>query len=308
MAILVYNGPIDSAPWISALQQYLPEEEVHVYPNIPDKAAIEFAAVWDHPAGILADYPNLKAILILGAGGDFLLKDKNLPDVPIVRLVDDTVVKDMAQYCVYWVTHFYRHFDLYRENQSRNHWQRLEYPPIEQFKVGVLGLGAIGSAVSQSLLAQGYAVSAFVSYARQLDGVEIYAGDDQFAQFMGTLDVLINVLPLTPATHHFLNEERLSLLPRGAKVINISRGAVIDEAALLALLNSGHIGGAALDVFSEEPLPDHSPLWQHPTVNITPHASGQTYVRSAIKSVVENIKKMKAGEQPGPLFDLTRGY
>ena len=144
--------------------------------------------------------------------------------------------------------------------------------------------------------------------AAQLDGVEIYAGDDQFAQFMGSLDVLINVLPLTPATHHFLNEERLSLMPRGAKVINISRGAVIDEAALLALLNSGHIGGAALDVFSEEPLPDHSPLWQHPTVNITPHASGQTYVRSAIKSVVENIKKMKAGEQPGPLFDLTRGY
>lgn len=308
MAILLNNGEFDNQPWLEALNASLPEETVYIYPNIPDKNSIEFAAVWNHPAGDLATYPNLKAVLILGAGGDFLMKDNNLPNVPIVRLVDDNVVRDMAQYCWYWVTHFYRHFDNYRFNQELNTWQRIDYPTIEHYKVGIIGLGAIGKVVARTLGNAGYTVSAWVQTERNIEGIQIFHGDDQLASFMGELDVLINVLPLTQCTRGFLNLEKMRLLPRGAKIINISRGAVIDEQSLKTLLDEDHLDGVALDVFAKEPLPADSWYWHHPKVNITPHASGQTYARSASKFLIANIKRIQQGEQPFPLFDPTKGY
>jgi glyoxylate/hydroxypyruvate reductase A len=308
MAILLNNGEFDNQQWLDAFAEHLPNETIHVYPNIPDKNTIEYAAVWNHPVGDLATYPNLKAILILGAGADFLLKDNHLPNIPIVRLIDDNVVRDMAQYCWYWVTHFYRHFDTYRTNQELNHWQRITYPTIENFKVGMIGLGAIGKKVGLTLADAGYNVSAWVQSAREVEDITLYIGEDEFESFMGELDVLINVLPLNQTTSNFLNYKRLSLLPKGAKVINISRGAVIDEVAIKCLLDDNHLGGAVLDVFTKEPLPADSWHWHHPKVNVTPHASGQTFARSAIKSLVANIKRIEKGEQPFPIFIPERGY
>ena len=308
MAILLYNGEYGTDDWLEALQTQLPDESFYLYPDIPDKTLIEYAAVWDIPAGELASYPNLKAILILGAGGDFLLKDARLPKVPIVRLVDETVVQDMTQYCLYWVTHYYRHFDSYARQQRGHQWQRKEYPPMNDYRVGVLGLGAIGSQVARSLTDAGYTVSAWVRTARETDGLTLFCGADEFSAFMSNLDILINVLPLTPDTDAFLNVERLSHLPRGAKVINISRGAVLDEQALKTLLDTEHLGGAALDVFANEPLSSQSWMWQHPKVNVTPHSSGQTFARSAAKSLVKNIHRLKRGEAPFPLFDRKSGY
>lgn len=308
MAILLYNGEYGTDAWCEAIHAQLPHETLYLYPDIPDKAQIEYAAVWDIPPGELATYPNLKAILILGAGGDFLLKDDRLPAVPIVRLVDESVVRDMVQYCQYWVTHYYRRFDRYAQQQLAHHWHRAEYPPLSEYRVGVLGLGTIGTQVARSLSGSGYSVSAWVRSARDTEGLTLYSGADQFDAFMTNLDLLINVLPLTPDTDSFLNLDRLRLLPRGAKVINISRGAVMDEQALKTLLDTGHLSGAALDVFAQEPLPPQSWMWQHPKVCITPHSSGQTFARTAVHSLVNNIRRIEAGETPFPLFDRNSGY
>ncbi|NVK01596.1 MAG: glyoxylate/hydroxypyruvate reductase A [Oceanospirillaceae bacterium] len=308
MATLLYNGDFGTDDWVEALQTQLPDETIYVYPDVPDKRAVEFAAVWNLPPGELINYPNLRAILLLGAGGDFLMKEKTLPAVPIVRLVDPTVVFDMTQYCLYWVAHFYRHFDSYAAQKSDKVWQRIAYPPIDQFKVGILGLGAIGTQIGRALHRTGYTVSAWVQSHREVEQLKLYTGAEGFAPFMAELDVLINVLPLTKETHSFLDLERLSLLPSKARVINISRGAVIDERALQTLLNAEKLAGAALDVFDTEPLPLDHWAWQHPKVDITPHASGQTYPRSAVKSLVANIQRIRNGELPFPIFDPTKGY
>ncbi len=308
MAILLYNGTLGTDNWLQALKQQLPEETIYCYPQLPNKADVEFAAVWNLPPGELATYPNLRAILLLGAGGDFLMRETNLPDVPIVRLIDENVAYDMTQYCLYWVAHYYRHFDSYARQQAEKIWQRIEYPPIDQYKVGVLGLGAIGTQIAQSLNYTGYQVSAWVQSHREVEQITLFQGVDEFAPFMAELDVLVNILPLTADTHCFLNLERLRLLPNHAKIINISRGAVIDEQALRSLLDTGELGGAVLDVFpSEPPSPNHW-VWSHPKVKVTPHISGQTYPRSAAKSLVDNILRIRAGEPPFPIFDPQRGY
>lgn len=308
MAILLYNGEFGTDSWHEALQQHLPGETIFLYPNVPDKDAVEFAAIWNLPPGELSTYPNLRAILLLGAGGDFLMRETHLPKVPIVRLIDETVVYDMTQYCLYWVAHFYRHFDRYASQQSNRVWHRLDYPPINQFRVGILGLGTIGTTIAQALSRTGYRVSAWVQSERDVEQIELFSGPHQLAPFLETLDVLINVLPLTRQTHAFLNVERLSQLPERAAVINISRGAVIDEQALKRLLDANQLSAAVLDVFSVEPLPADHWAWHHPKVDITPHASGQTYARSAVKSLVANIQRIRRGEQPYPIFDPTRGY
>mgnify|MGYP000035328144 CR=1 FL=1 len=308
MAILLYNGDFGTESWLKALQQHLPDETIYCYPQVPKKEDVEFAAVWNLPQGELATYPNLRAILLLGAGGDFLMRETDLPDVPIVRLVDEAVVNDMTEYCLYWVAHYYRHFDKYAQQQSEGIWKRIEYPPIDQYRVGILGLGNIGTEIGKTLSCTGYAVSAWVQSDRQVNQLTLYKGGEEFSSFMSQLDVLINVLPLTEDTYHFLNHERLSLLPSNAKVINISRGAVIDEQALKSLLDVDKLGGAVLDVFATEPLPLHHWAWSHPLVQVTPHVSGQTYPRSAVKSLVENISRIRLGQQPYPIFDPTRGY
>ncbi len=308
MAILLYNGEFGADDWYLALQAQLPDETIYIYPDVPDKAEVEFAAVWNIPPGELISCPNLRAILLLGAGGDFLMRETSLPPVPIVRLVDETVVFDMTQYCLYWVAHYYRRFDRYALNQANAHWQRVEYPPIERYRVGILGLGTIGTQIAGALSTLGYSVSAWVQTQRDAKQIKLYSGADQFPEFMANLDVLINVLPLTNETRGFLDIERLKMLPKEAKVINISRGAVIDDEALRSVLDSGHLGAAVLDVFDQEPLtPDHW-AWRHPRVCITPHASGQTYARSAVKGLVANIQRIKRGEQPFPLYDQSKGY
>ena len=308
MAILLYNGDFGTDSWFRALKQRSPNETIYCYPDVPNKDEVEFAAIWDLPEGGLATYPNLRAVLLLGAGGDFLMRESSLPDVPIVRLVDEIVIKDMSQYCLYWVAHYYRNFDIYARQQQVHIWRRIEYPPIDQFKVGVIGFGSIGSQIGYELSDIGYDVSAWVQSDRQSEKIRIYKGVEEFSGFMSNLDVLINLLPLTTETHSFLNHERLSLLPSHAKVINMSRGAVIDEDALAALLDADKLGGAVLDVFATEPLAQNHWAWSHPKVQVTPHSSGQTYPRSAVKSLVDNIARIRAGEQPYPIFDPARGY
>lgn len=308
MAILLYNGDFGTDAWSEALQQQLPDETIYCYPQVPNREDVEFAAVWNLPQGELATYPNLRAILLLGAGGDFLMRETRLPNVPIVRLVDDAVIGDMTQYCLYWVAHYYRNFHEYARQQLEGVWKRIEYPAIDEYRVGILGLGNIGTEIGKALTRTGYQVSAWVQSHREVDQVKLYNGVEEFAPFMAQLDVLINVLPLTANTHGFLNSERLGLLGTHAKVINISRGAVIDERALKSLLDAGKLGGAVLDVFASEPLPSDHWAWAHPLVQVTPHSSGQTYPRSAVNSLVDNILRIRAGEEPYPLFDPTRGY
>lgn len=298
MSIFVNNAGGESESWVTVLASHLPEQDVYDYKDLPNKQDVEYAVVWNHPHGDLATFPNLKAVLILGAGTDFIDQDHDLPRVPFVRLIDPDVGNDMAHYVLYWVMHFHRRYEEYRRQAPNRSWTRYEMPRSADYRVTVLGLGRIGTFIAERLAGNNFHTSAWNRSAKLIDDVNCYSGKRGLSEAVNTADVLVNCLPLNPETQGMLDHALLSQLPSGANLINVSRGAVIDDSALLALIANGHIAAAALDTFKQEPLPAVSPYWVLPNVFVTPHMSGSTYAKSAAFVVAENIKRIERGEQP----------
>lgn len=301
MAILLNNHGYDNAPWKDALSHLLPEFEIFEYPDIPDTTKIEYAVIWHHEHGDLLRYKNLRAILLLGAGTDHIDQDQSLPAVPIIRLVDPDVGVDMAHYVCYFLLHFHRKFDRYFAQQAEAIWQRHKVARAQDFRVTVLGLGRIGRYVAERIADLGYAVQAWSRTLHEVDRVACFSKQDGLREALSKTHVLVNCLPLNPATEKLINSAKLSLMPKGAYLINISRGGVIDDRALLDALQTGQIAGAALDTFNQEPLPADSPYWQLDNVFVTPHMSGATYARSAAQPIADNIRRIENGEQPFPI-------
>jgi glyoxylate/hydroxypyruvate reductase A len=258
----------------------------------------------------LRAYPNLKAIFSLGAGVDHLFRDADLPaGVPVVRLVDKALTRNMTEYVVHWVLHYHRGFPQYAELQRRGEWRALPVPdPPERKRVGIMGLGVLGGDVARALLGLGFTVAGWSRTPKQIDGVESFAGDAGLVPFLSRLHNLVCLLPLTPETEGIIDRQTLSALPPGAFVINVARGGHLVEEDLLAALDAGHIAGATLDVFRTEPLPEDHPFWHHPRVVVTPHVASQTDPRSAADEVAANIRRIRAGQPPINIADPTRGY
>lgn len=308
MSILFYSQGDDPQPWREALAAAFPDMAFEIWPDARDLNTVRYALVWNPPAGMLAKLPNLRAVLALGAGVDSLLADAQIPQVPVVRLLDAGLAAQMAEYAVYGVLHFHRRMGDYRQLQLDRVWRPLEPVPAHAWTVGVMGTGVIGSLIARHLVTLGYAVRGWSRSACNIDGVESFAGDDQLNSFLAGSRAIVNVLPLTAQTEGILNARTFAAMPRGSYVINIGRGGHLVEADLLAALDSGQIGGAMLDVFNEEPLPATDALWAHPNVVITPHIAGVTIAAEAEAQVVANIRRMEQGEQPVGIVDRAKGY
>ena len=302
MSILINNAPYKSEPWQRYLREYLPDHTSWLYPDVPDPALVEYALIWDHPHGDLHRYPNLRAIMNLGAGMDLIDQHPSLPDVPIVRLIDPAVGDDMAQYAMYWIMHFQRGYEAYRQAAAERQWRRHKHKISQDYTVTVLGLGLIGAFIAERFALNNFKVIGWSRQAKTVNGVETVSGAEQLDYALSHCDTLINCLPLNAATRHFLNHERLNTMRKGSTLVNLSRGAVIDDTTLIALLKSGHIAGAALDVFVQEPLPADAEYWSLANVFVTPHVSGMTYARDASRVLAENILRIERGEQPFPIY------
>lgn len=299
MKIVVH---IDEATqWQAALSEALPQATV-LTSDAPaeERKQADYLAVWKAPAHLLQEQTQLKGIINLGAGVDYLLKTPGLPsDVPIVKLRDAGMGELMADYALYGVLHFYRSMDRYLDQQQSTTWQPQAVVEKVQWPVGVLGLGAIGGFVASALQQAGFPVLGWSRSPKQISGVHCFHGDGGLNELLGQVQSLVTILPDTAATQHILNAERLAQLPQGASVINPGRGSLIDEQALLNALGKegqGHLRGALLDVFCEEPLPANNPLWQHPRVIVTPHMAGPTPLNDAIDQVISYLRAFEAGE------------
>ena len=300
----------DMEVWSSALQEAMPEMNVKVYPDEGDVNDIEYAVVWKHPRGILNQYPNLKAILSLGAGVDHVISDPELPEgLPIVRLVDKKLTHEMLLHSLHWVLHFHSDQYLYRIQQQSREWIQQSSVQSEDRTIGIMGLGNIGKSIGDSLVNLDFNVVGWGARPKNsLGEINYYYGQEQLAVFLRQSDILINVLPLSENTKNILTKNELKLLPEGSFIINIGRGGIINESDLLSALDSGHITAAALDVFAQEPLPENNSLWTHPSVYVTPHIAGQSNPRSAAKTIAENIRLIETGEDPYPIYSLNSGY
>ncbi len=304
MAIMVNNQADDSVIWQRALQTCVPDLPVYVSPDVPDYAAIKYAAVWHHPHDDLLLYENLKAVLLLGAGTDHIDQALELPDVPIVRLIDPAVGTDMSQYVLYWVMHFQRGYETYRDQQKAEHWQRYEYPLASEYQVTILGAGLIAGFIAERVAINGFKVNVWSRSVRDdaKTGVHFFHGAEGLKEALSGTQVLVNCLPLKAATSEFINKELLDQLPKGSHFINVSRGGVVDDQALLNALDDGSLQTAALDSITVEPLAKGHAFWSHPKIHITPHMSGATYTRTAAQVIADNIIRMEAGEAPFPIY------
>lgn len=309
LALLFLSDSDDPDAWRTALARRLPGLDMRVWPEVGAPADIDAALVWNHPRGALARFPNLRAVLSLGAGVNHILDDPELPaHLPIARIVDPALASGMAEYASLAVLRYHRNFDLYEKFQRERRWKRLPLPITARRRIGVLGLGEIGTACALAIQALGFPVAGWSRTAKSLDGIAGYAGPDGLAPFLGRTDILVCVLPLTAATRGVINRDTLAALPRGAFVINIARGAHVVEADLIAALASGHIAGATLDVFADEPLPRDHPFWTHPKVTVTPHIAALTNPETAAEGVADNLRRLAEDRPLLHLADRARGY
>lgn len=309
MVVLFYSDIDDPRPWRAALQAALPELDFRVWPDSGPVEEVDYALVWKPPAGMLAGLPRLKAILSLGAGIDHLFLDAQLPrHLPITRMVDAGLAAQMTEYALYGVLHFHRDMQEYALQQQRREWRQLPAVTAARRSVGVMGLGVLGADFAHKARLLGFDVRGWVHTDRKVEGVRVYAGSDALDAFLAGTDILVNFLPLTPDTTNILDARLFGRLPRGAALVNLARGRHLVEADLLAALDSGHLRGALLDVFVEEPLPPQHLFWSHPKIIVTPHIAGQAIAELMVEQVVDNIRRFERGETPLGLVDLLRGY
>ena len=251
-------------------------------------------------------YTRCKAVLNLWAGVEHVVGNTTLTQ-PLARMVDHGLTQGMME----WVTgHSLRHH-LGMDRHIRGlHgvWDKHVPPLAEDRKVTVLGLGALGSACAKALAGLGFDVTGWSRSPRDVAGIRCLHGDEGLTQALARAEIAVLLLPLTAATENLLNAARLALMPRGAVILNPGRGALIDDAALLAALDSGQIGHATLDVFRVEPLPADHPFWAHPSVTVTPHIASETRPASASRVIAENVRRGEAGEPFLHLVDRKLGY
>ena len=276
--------------------------------DIDDMASIRHALVWKPPRGFFAKFPNLALVVNLGAGVDALVGRDDLPDVPITRLSDPKMSRMMAGYVLFAVTRHARTIPAFERAQRQRRWHYIHPRDPETIRVGILGLGQLGLAAALECARQGYQVQGWSNTLKTVDGIETLAGLEALPEVLAANDILVCMLPQTPRTEGLLNAERLALMKPGAAFINVSRGSVVDEPALIAALRSGHIAEATLDVFATEPLPASSPLWEMDNVLITPHLASVGLPASAARQIGENVRRLRAGQPVLSRVDPMRGY
>ena len=308
MRLLFYSQDDDAAAWRRELTARLPGLDFRAWPDLGDPGEIEAALVWRPPPGLLAGLPRLRCILSLAAGVDALLADASLPDLPLCRLVDSSLTTTMSEFVLLQVLKYHRRLDVYAAQQREGVWRLDLPPPAARTEVGIMGLGVLGAAAAATLVAHGFSVRGWSRSAKELPGVRCFADKAGLAPFLAGTAILVCLLPLTAATEGILSAGLLDQLPRGARLINVARGPHLVEAHLLAALESGRIGHASLDVCHDEPLPAGHPFWDHPRIDLTPHAASYGQPESAADMVAENLRRLAAGRPLLHEVDRRTGY
>lgn len=312
MEIIFYHPTFDTQYWICELEKQLPGARVREW-KAGDNRPADYALVW-HPPVEMLQGRALKAVFALGAGVDSILsKLRDHPDmlplsIPLFRLEDTGMGRQMQEYAVSQVLHWFRRFDDYQALKLASRWQPLPEYRADEFTVGIMGAGVLGAKVAESLQPWGFPLRVWSRSRKSWPQVQSFAGQAELGEFLQGTRVLINLLPNTAETAGIINQTLLAQLPDESYVLNLARGVHVVEEDLLAALNSGKLKGAMLDVFSREPLPQESPLWAHPRVAMTPHVAAVTRPMEAITYIAETISRLERGESVSGQVDRQRGY
>jgi glyoxylate/hydroxypyruvate reductase A len=298
MILALKPGRLAASDYITAFAAKMPGLEVRVWPELGDRAEVDVLFTTRIPRGELSSFPNLKFVALVAAGADRFLSDPEIPrDLPIVRAFNPEQARTMTGWVVYQVIRHHREMAAYEADQAARRWDRRPVVQPGEVRVSVMGLGELGGAAARELRG-----------GRGIEGVTDFVGPGGFGPMLARSDILIGILPYTRETDGLLDTRAFAALPEGALVINCGRGELIVEADLLAAIDSGHLSGAALDVFREEPLPPEHPFWDHPRIALTPHNASTGTAWGAVDIVIENIRRSQAGRPFLATVDRERGY
>jgi glyoxylate/hydroxypyruvate reductase len=306
MRITVCCTDTKIAPWIEGLRSALPGAEVEEWR--PGAPLADHAVVWAPPQAFLDEQQALKGIFNIGAGVDALMKLRLPPRAVVVRLDDAGMSVQMAEFVCHAVIRHFRELDGYERDEAQGKWGFRKPRARADYPVGVMGLGVLGERVAQAVAAFEFPVRGWSRSAKDLPGVECFAGVAQFDAFLAGTRILVNLLPLTADTENILDRRTFAKLMPGAYVINVARGAHVVDEDLVAAIDAGHLAGAALDVFRTEPLPAGHPFWRHPKITVTPHTSARTLREESIAQIARKMRAFERGEPIAGVVDRQRGY
>lgn len=287
--------------------------EVVLEPDGEADPTIRYAVVWKQPPGLLKRLPNLQVIFSMGAGVDHILADPELPDVPIVRVVAENLTQHMVEYVCWRVLDHHRQGITYRAQQREKIWHEPPQPPASEVAVGIMGLGELGRAAAKALRAIGFTVNGWSRRERRVEGVNGFHGEAGLTPFLNATDILVVLLPLTPATEGIIDYSVLQRLRRkgplgGPCLINAGRGRLQKEEDILRALEKGVLKEASLDVFEREPLDLQSSLWTHPRVFVTPHAAATSDPAHLAPLMLQQMEAFERGEPLKNVVDRQAGY
>ena len=296
-------------PWLEGLRAALPHAEVALWAAGASPA--DYAVVWAPPQQFFDEQTALKGVFNIGAGVDALMRLRLPAGVPIVRLDDAGMSVQMAEYVCHAVIRHFREFDAYQADVSNSKWSYRKPRARADFPIGVMGLGVLGERVALALKPFDFPVLGWSRSAKQIDGVQCFAGAEGLNDFLAATRILACLLPLTPETENILNQRNLARLLPGAYVINVARGGHVVDDDLIALIDGGHLAGATLDVFRQEPLPLAHAFWKHPKITVTPHTSARTLRAESIAQIAGKIQALHSGAAIvgiAGVVDMKKGY
>jgi glyoxylate/hydroxypyruvate reductase A len=300
-ALLLSVTVWDAEPWLQRFRRLLPEHLVTDKKGDIAPGTTVYVAAWKPNRGALADIPNIAAIFSLGAGVDHLLGDSSVPDVPIIRSVNVDLRNRMSEWAVLHALAHLRQLPMYISRQSAKCWKDdRSQPAAKDVRVGVMGLGFLGSDAASKLRIVGFDVAGWSKRRKDLEGIECFAGYDELPDFLGRTDMLLALLPLTNETTGILNRSLFCQMAKGGALggpvlLNAGRGACQVEADVVSCLVDGTLAGASLDVFESEPLSEKSPLWSHPKVLISPHNAAMSDPNLIAADIADQICRFETG-------------
>ncbi|MFN5510590.1 MAG: NAD(P)-dependent oxidoreductase [Burkholderiales bacterium] len=308
MTALLMTKPMPTEPFERALAQAGFDDPVHTSLQTVDPDQVRWLVAWSLPAGVLPRLRNLELLFCPAAGVDKLLATPDRPDnLPISRVSDEAQSLELSQYVVHAALDHLRLAPLYRKQQAAHDWTRHRAPAVG-IPALVLGMGPIGQTIARCLNVMGFEASGWSRTPRDLPGIRTYAGQEGLAEALPKTRLLVCALPLTPQTTGLIDARMFAALPKGAIFVTIGRGGQVVEPDLIAALQSGHLGGATLDVQAREPMPADDPLWSAPNLVITPHVAGQLNPDAVMRQFMAEVARLKAGQPLMRRVDPSLGY